>query len=225
MSTRSSKKRTRVTGPLSSKRTKLSAPTTFGLISNKTEAKNHFAEYAPAQILSGDILIYPFGGIAQGVDDHQRIGKAVTQRYADVRWRAVSASGSTNLSYRVIIGVVKFGYQQDIDDPDFFLEGTTAAAGNILRPINGLSSKYAVILHDKIYHGVTPTTGGISGASNPFPTDQVVHVRVPYTAQQVYQGAGADTPNNFQYFIMVINAPMGSGLDFRYTTNNWFTDA
>lgn len=206
------------------KRAKLSAPTSFPITRNKTEAKNNFDTYTPTQILSGDIWLTTYGGVRLGTDDYERNGKAITQRYSDIRWRAVSASTASYLSYRVIVGIFKQSFGTALTE-DWVLEGTNAPANNILRAINGKSSEYAVILHDKYYHGTSPVGSGAGGVVNPLPVDQVVKLHIPYTAQQVYSTSGADSANNWTHFIMVINAPNGQGLDFRVTTDVWYTDA
>lgn len=226
ISTSSAKKRTTASSKF--KRVKLSAPTSFPLVKSITEAKNEYALWTPAAINSGQIYYQTFGGINQGISDANRIGKAVSHKYADIYWQAATNSSTPYLAYRVIVGVVKFSYADPLlGDSNTILEGTPAAADNILRPINGLSSKYAVILHDKYYKGNTPSASNLvaGGIINEDPVSDHQRIRVRYGGTQTFATPAANTATNFYHFMMVINADGGHPLNFRYTTNNYFTDA
>jgi len=225
MSSRPSKKRARQTGPASYKRTKLSAPTYFPRVANKTEAKNKFEYHtiSPA-IPDGDIHMGTLLGPAQGVADDERIGKAITTRYVDLRWVCSSQLAAPTLRYRVIFGVYKSLWTSGFSDADMVLEPITSGY-NILRAINGVSSKYVTVLHDKIYQGATPaTTGNSTLIKADFVRDHHF-VRIPYKATQTFSIADAESFNNFRFFYLIINDVQGFPMGAALTTNTYYTDA
>lgn len=211
----------------SSKRAKLSAPTSFRLIANKTEAKNVYREYSPAAIISGDIHLQTFGGVEQGAEDQHRIAKSITHRYGELRLRMVSPTGAPYLSYRVIIGVMKYTFGSSaVADPSFILEG---GAGppifNIIRPINPATGKNVVILHDQVYTTGSPVGTGAGGNTTAQNMERVNVIKYKYTAQQVYLLPTEDSMTNYVHFVMLINSDQGQPITARYTTQNYFTDA
>lgn len=225
MSARPQKKRARTTGPASFKRTKLSAPTFFPRVANKTEAKNKYELHtiSPA-IADNDIHLGTLLGPAQGVNDDERIGKAITTRYVDVRWMVSSALSAPTLRYRFVFGVLKVLYSTGLSDADNIFEPQVGGL-QILRAINGVSSKYVTILYDKIHQGATPATGGNSTTIRADFVRDHHYVRLPYKATQTFQGADTESYNNFRFFYAIINDQQGFAVSAAMSTNTYYTDA
>jgi len=203
----------------STKKAKLSAPTTFTRVKNVTEAKNRYELVNTFALTTGSIYTAPHGLITQGTEDYQRIGKAVTSRYDDIRWQVRTDPGMY-ITYRVLIGVWKYNQNLPLVNADDILEATGSIPYNILRPVNGTSSANCVILHDKIYKGRTPAFTG----ANVGYMDDVQQVTINYRATQVYQNLSNTSSANWTKFIMFIAADSTSDLNISYGINTWFTD-
>jgi len=194
---------------------------------NRTEVKNAYGNTDAFAVTNAGVII-KFGGVDQGSDEHERVGKAITHLHHELRWRFDRAPGISYGCMRIITGIWKQAYITTALDVDAILEtGTGVGLGNMITPFVAENSKNYVILGDEYINtdaqaGGGTLTGG-TGTIDPNPTSFFIKRRFNYRAIQEYQQAN-ESPSNWTHFILIVadaDAKMTAELQWNvvYTDN------
>jgi len=210
----------RKTGPASFKKSRglpLTPRTYINRTSNRVEVKATSGSSGLTTLLTNGAA-YVFGRIDQGVNDDERIGKAVRHTGLEFRFQLTRDPGVYNLCVRVIIGVWKQGLGGGAPPVADLLTTRT-----ILSPINPDSSTMFSIWDDFIIN--MPCGAGITSAGNIVPVQDIRCFSKKYNRGfvQEYNGASSTDVNNSSHFVCFISQQAAAGV-MDFYANNYYTD-
>lgn len=202
------------TGPASYKRAKISLTpqTKTYRNSNRTEVKQvDLIIPVTAPVTNGDVFV--FGTTPQGTDNNQRVGKAITHLYGEMRLQFDNDIGAQYGNWRIIVGIWKQAYNGLVPAASDILQ----LPGDILSPVNAEDSTNLVILHDSI-NDFFPT----ASVTQYVQTIRHKTIKWRYRGTQEYKGPDKVDVQNITHFIYLLTDNLSSAA--RVHTRCYFTD-
>lgn len=209
-----SRKRPAKTGPASYKRSKISlTPQTKTFRNaNKTEVKQRDTIIVnTSPVANGNV--FTFGLMDQGIDNNQRIGKAVGILGGEARIQYTTDLGTDFANWRLVIGIWKQAYGGLAPAVSDIIQ----VPGDLLSPINAEDSTNLVILQDSIFQ-IYPSAG--TTAAIPCVRYQALKWR--YRGTQEYKGAAFNDVQNITHFMLLLTDNLTANVRAHTRVN--FTD-